>query len=114
MQTICVKIDDDVYQELEKLRGDDTKSVYYRKIIDSYLRAGEYQDIQKVYEQLKIEYDKVIAVQVVQKDRIDDLQKQLGFLQLEYQRMSKMNEQLLLSPSHEEITKKSWWKFWKK
>lgn len=113
MQSICVKVDDDVYQELEKLRGTETKSVYYRKIIDAYLSMGEYQNIQKVYDELKTEYDKILAVQDIQKARIEELQKSNGFYLQEVESWKRLSEKVLY-PSPQEIIKKSWWQFWKK
>lgn len=44
---------------------------------------------------------------------VKTLQTENGFLISEFQKLSRMNEQLLLSPSPEEIVKKSWWQFWK-
>ena len=112
MQSICVKVDEDVYQELEKRRGKETKSVYYRKIIDAYLSLGEYQNIQPVYDKLKIEYDKILAIQEIQKARIEDLEKTNGFLIQDHNRLSGQLDRLLM-PSPQEITKKAWWHFWK-
>ncbi len=43
-------------------------------------------------------------------DNIKDLQNQTGFLIFEFQRINKINEQLLLT-EHESI--KKWWEFWK-
>ncbi len=114
MRTICVKVDDDVYDEIEKRRGTDTKSVYYRKIIDTFLKMGEYDIDQQVYEQLKKDYEKLQAVQEVQRARIEDLQKHNGFLVTEFQRLNQINEQLLLSPAPEEKIEWKWWQFWKR
>jgi len=44
-------------------------------------------------------------------DNIRDLQNQTGFLIFEFQRINKINEQLLLT-ENEAI--KKWWEFWKK
>ncbi len=44
---------------------------------------------------------------------VKTLQTENGFLISEFQKLSRMNEQLLLSPAPEEIAKKSWWQFWK-
>ncbi len=49
MQQVSVKIDDDVYQELEEQRGTENKSVFFRKLINTYFKMGEYQDLQKKY-----------------------------------------------------------------
>ncbi len=44
-------------------------------------------------------------------DNIRDLQNQTGFLISEFQRINKINEQLLLT---EPESNKKWWEFWKK
>ncbi len=76
MQTISVKIDEDVYQELEKHRGNEIKSVYYRRLIDTYLKLCVYQNLQLVYAELKMAYDKLLAVQEAQKAEIEKYQEQ--------------------------------------
>ncbi len=43
-------------------------------------------------------------------DNIKDLQNQTGFLIFEFQRINKINEQLLLT---ENESNKKWWEFWK-
>lgn len=98
MQTICVKVDEDVYQELEKRRGIETKSVYYRKLIDAYLNMGVYQDLQRVYAELKTEYDKLLAIQEIQKadiEKYQDLQKVYAELKTVYDNLSIEHGKLL-------------------
>ncbi len=51
------------------------------------------------------------AIIKAKEDNIKDLQNQAGFLISEFQRINKINEQLLLTAP--EPTKK-WWQFWKK
>jgi hypothetical protein len=114
MQSICVKVDEDVYQELEVRRGTETKSVYYRKIIDAYLSLGEYRNIQRVYDELKIEYDKIQAIQEIQKARIEELQKMNGFLVQDHSRISGQLDRLLMPSQEEQKEKgKKWFEFWK-
>jgi endonuclease III len=114
MQSICVKVDDDVYQELEKRRGTETKSVYYRKIIDAYLSLNEYRNIQRVYDELKIEYDKILAIQDIQKARIEDLQKTNGFYLQEIESWKRLSEKVLYPSQEEQKEKgKKWFEFWK-
>ncbi len=45
--------------------------------------------------------------------RIKDLQSQNGFLIQDHTRIVDQLDRLLM-PSQEEISKKSWWQFWKK
>ncbi len=105
MQTISVKVDEDVYQELEKRRGTETKSVYYRKLIDAYLNMGVYQELvakkensERVYAELKTEYDKLLAVQEIQKTEIgkyQDLQKVYAELKTVYDKLSAEHGKML-------------------
>ncbi len=53
------------------------------------------------------------AIIKAKEENIKDLQNQTGFLISEFQRINKINEQLLLSPAPVEPAKK-WWQFWKK
>jgi hypothetical protein len=48
------------------------------------------------------------AILQSREELVRTLQSENGFLITEFQRLSRMNEQLLLSPAPEEITKKSW------
>jgi predicted nuclease with TOPRIM domain len=102
MQTISVKIDDDVYQELEKYRGNEIKSVYYRKLIDTYLKLCVYQDLQQVYNELKTAYDNMLAVQEAQKSELEkyhehqrvyaELKEKYDKLSIEYSQLSAAHE----------------------
>ncbi len=50
------------------------------------------------------------------KDQVKDLQNQNGFLISEFQRLNKINEQLLLTESENQkknSEQKKWWRFWK-
>ncbi len=53
------------------------------------------------------------AIIKAKEDNIKDLQNQAGFLISEFQRINKINEQLLLSPAPEENIERKWWQFWK-
>ncbi len=44
---------------------------------------------------------------------VKTLQTENGFLISEFQKLSRMNEQLLLSPAPEEKIERKWWQFWK-
>ncbi len=102
MQTISVKVDEDVYQELEKHRGNEIKSVYYRKLIDTYFKLCVYQNLQQVYNELKTAYDKLLAVQEAQKAEIEkyhgqqwvyaELKEKYDKLSIEHSQLSAASE----------------------
>jgi len=58
--------------------------------------------------QKEIQFKDVIIK--AKEDNIKDLQNQTGFLICEFQRINKINEQLLLTQPES----KKWWEFWKK
>jgi NurA-like 5'-3' nuclease len=119
MKTITIRLDDDVFNKIEEQRGTKLKSDFYRELIeyhlnksDSYLNKNEYISIQSEYERIKTEYESnrtelqhQEAIRKIQDDRIRDLQNQVGFLQLEYQKVS--DRLMLPAPD------KKWWQFWK-
>ena len=70
------------------------------------LSKDEYNSLKSEYDALNIELQHSKEVANIQVDRIIDLQKQLGFMQLEFQKIS---QRLLLTAPDE----KKWWQVWK-
>lgn len=120
MHTITIRIEDELFTEIEVNRGTQSKSEFYRKILEDYLNSTEdnlntekYNLLNNEYKSLKSEYNALDTklqhckdVTQVHIDRISDLQNQLGFMQLEFQKIS---GRLLLSVPPE----KKWWQIWK-
>lgn len=120
MKTITIRLEDDVFNKIDEQRGTILKSDFYRELIEyhlnkseSDLNTDEYGKLESEYEKLKSEYEvfktelqHTEAIRKIQEERIKDLQNQVGFLQLEFQKVS---DRLLL-PSPE----KKWWQIWKK
>jgi metal-responsive CopG/Arc/MetJ family transcriptional regulator len=123
MKTITIRIDEEIFQQIEAKRGEASKSDFYRNILIEYisdkpenaqnkpeddLESSEYVlNIRKENETLKTDASHKDAILVLKDDRIKDLQNQLGFLQFEYQKLSNQLYKLLPEP-------KKWWMFWKK
>ncbi len=108
MTTITLRIDDELFEKLDKLRGTKQKSDFYRDILEDYVKLGGLYNIDSILlerDRLKSDLDHSQDIIRVQTERIQDLQKDIGFLQLEYQ---KINDRLMLPAP------KSWWQFWKK
>ncbi len=128
MRTVSIRFEDDVFLKIERLRGTKSKSDFCREIIEDRINNNEDSSLQKedtnlqtMYETLHVEYLTAKAESEhlresirLRDDLVNNLQNQNGFLISEFQRINKINEQLLLFPTHEEIAKKSWWQFWKK
>ncbi len=123
MKTITIRIDEEIFQQIEAKRGEASKSDFYRNILVEYisdkpentlnkpeddLESSEYVlNIRKENETLRTDASHKDAILVLKDDRIKDLQNQLGFLQFEYQKLSNQLYKLLPEP-------KKWWMFWKK
>jgi metal-responsive CopG/Arc/MetJ family transcriptional regulator len=123
MKTITIRIDEEIFQQIEAKRGEASKSDFYRNILIEYisdkpenaqnkpeddLESSEYVlNIRKENETLRTDASHKDAILVLKEDRIKDLQNQLGFLQFEYQKLSNQLYKLLPEP-------KKWWMFWKK
>jgi hypothetical protein len=109
-QAITIRLDRDTLDRIETKRGDQPKSEFYRKIILDYLDKPDYEvsteNQQQELMRIQVELDKEKIVSKVYSERIQDLQKSLGWMQLEYQKLSDR----LLIPAP---VVKSWWKFWK-
>ncbi len=107
-QAITIRLDHETMSRIEEKRGEQPKSDFYRKIILDYLDKPD--DIVNTEEQerelvrIQAELDKEKTVNKVYSERIQDLQKSIGWMQLEYQKLS---DRLMLPAA------KSWWKFWK-
>jgi hypothetical protein len=140
MPMIAFRIDDGLYEHIEQLKGDKSASVYCKNVIVEHLKtcvnnvnnnvnsvnnlavsSVNDEDSLKQIESLQVGLTHKDQVNKILEDRVKDLHNQIkdletqnGFLISEFQKLSRINEQLLLSPAPEEISKKLWWQFWKK
>jgi len=156
MQTISIRLDDNVITKIEALRGSEHKSDFYRKLIEHALNTFEHKGIQsddkvittddkvittddKVIttdDKVITTDDKVITIEHKEdasessgellieldlKDKIIEakdqtirtLESQNGFLIYEFQKMSSLNERLLMPSREEQKEKGKWFQFWK-
>jgi CII-binding regulator of phage lambda lysogenization HflD len=137
MPMIAFRIDDELFEQINQIKGDKSASVYCKNVIVEHLKTGvnnvsntvnnvnnfavsgvnsaDYlRQIESLQGELthKYEVNKILGDRVKDlHDQIKDLQTQNGFLISEFQRINKINEQLLLPAA--ESTKK-WWQLWKK
>lgn len=118
MKTISIRVENGIFNEIEKLRGKKPKNEFYLKLLEDSLKkpAGSLKktegdsNILKENESLKAELVYKERIDKIMEERIKSLENQLGFMQLEYGKVSRVFDQLLL-PEPAETTK--WWKFWK-
>jgi len=110
---ITFKIDEELFKKVEAKRGDRTKSEFYRSIINDYLSNKPHEDntnqqvsnLAKEFEILRAEMAyKDAMIKSMKDEKIKDMQSQLNFLQIEYQKLS---SQLLKPPPAK------FWQFWK-
>ncbi len=113
MKTIRFKIDDQLFQKVDALRGTTGKTEFYSRILNEYIsKKPEDDHTSKQVSNLVSEFEKLRAemaykdaqIKAMKDEKIKDMQSQLNFLQLEYQKLS---SQLLRPPSGK------WWQFWK-
>ncbi len=121
MQTISIRLDDDVITKIEELRGSEHKSDFYRKLIEHALNTFAHKGLQgddkpitstntppEVLKELEMKNEIIRVLE----GRVKDLQNQNGFLIQDHTRISGQLDRLL-APAQEEIIKKAWWQFWK-
>ena len=136
MQTISIRLDDKVITKIEELRGSEHKSIFYRKLIEHALNTFEHkkitsddkvmisddktittehrEDIGESSRELLIELDLKDKIIEAKDQTIKTLENQNGFLINEFQKLSSLNQKLLMPPQEEQKEKgKQWWQFWK-
>jgi predicted CopG family antitoxin len=127
MKTISIRVEDDVFKKIEKLRGFKSKSDFCREILEDNIDKIEDDGLQNE-DSVKTLYEAAIAENITIKadlqhskellrakdDLIKNLESQNGFLISEHDRLARLSERLLLSPSPEEKIERKWWQLWKK
>lgn len=114
MKALTIRIEENVLAIIEERRGLKPRADFVREIIDTYFLksesnelAGDSQATLNEVANLKkeVQYSETRISDLI--NQIKVMEQQIGFLQLEYQKLS---DRLLLSAAKE----KSWWQFWKK
>ena len=78
-----------------------------------YFDKGSKQDDSNALAEMLVlrkELEALMGTLRAKESDIKHLENQIGFLQTEFGKLSRLNEQLLLTEGE---PKKSWWKFWK-
>lgn len=120
MKAVTIHLDESVLKIIEERRGSKQRTVYIRELINSHILKGESEEFSGESEKFSGDsHGTLMELSALKKDlqncetrradlqaHIRSLENQLGFLQLEYQ---KMTDRLMLpAPS------RPWWKFWQK
>jgi predicted DNA-binding protein len=112
MRTFSIRLDDELFQKLESVRGENSRADYIREVLLSHFKEPDANlvepdaNLTKEIESLKAELTHEEKIVKIMEERVKDLQNSLGYLQLEF---SRLNSKILLPEST-----KRWWKFWKK
>ncbi|MFH0903665.1 MAG: hypothetical protein V1854_00560 [Methanobacteriota archaeon] len=113
MKTIRFKIDEELLKKVDAIRGNTSKTVFYTKILNEYISkkpednhtSNQVSNLVNEFEKLRAEMAyKDALIKSMKDEKIKDMQNQLNFLQLEYQKLS--NELIKPEPA-------KWWQFWK-
>ena len=113
MKAVTIRLDENVITTIEEYRGLKPRADFIRDIIDSYFLksdsigfSGDSQAHLNEIANLKkeLQYSEIRISDLL--NQVSTLEKQVGFLQLEYQKLS--DRVLLPAPT------KSWWKFWQR
>lgn len=113
MKTIRFKIDEELFNKVNALRGNAGKTEFYSRILNEFLSKKPEEDrTSKQVSNLVSEFEKLRAelaykdahIKAMKDEKIRDMQNQLNFLQIEYQKLSS----LFLKPPPGK-----WWQFWK-
>lgn len=122
MKTITIRVDEEIFQQIEDKRGDASKSEFYRSMLVEYLSDKPAGDLNKseyavnTIDAVKTrEENDALRSELAHKEdilrlmgeRVKDLQSQLWFVQLEYQKLSSQLFKPLPEP-------RKWWVFWKR
>ena len=115
VKTITIRVDEELFKEIEAKKGDKNKSDFLREIISEYLKnTAEDKRIQEntivntgEYERIRDELKHKEEIIQLKEERILDLQTQLGWLQMEH---SKLSDRIPALPA----PKKRRLRFWKK
>ncbi len=109
MKTISIRIDDNIYEEIEKNRGTESLSVYCRQLINDGLFTKNDSVNQGEFKRLEGEVTYL-------RTKLDEANSTIGELTrlLHQEQALHMQLQKQLMPAPQEITKKGWWQFWKK
>ncbi len=119
MKVVTIRFDENVFAIIEERRGLKPRADFIREIVDAHFLKGESERIPEDAEahlneisslKKELQYSEIRISDLLsqiesQKSQTKVLEQQLGFLQLEYQ---KLTDRLMLPAA------KPWYQFWKK
>ncbi len=112
MPHVSIRLDQELYDKIESIRGYKDRSAYIKEILVTHLNAesntsGTQSNTEVAHLENEVEYlKKMLDLSSQEKNNLMKLLHQEQALHLQTQKQ--------IMPSPEEIAKKSWWQFWKK
>jgi hypothetical protein len=123
LKTFSVRLDTGLYDKLIAAAGEKGKNEFIKMVLIARLDEPQmnHNEPNTNQERTINEPDKNLIKELELKDKIIEakdqtirnLEKDIGYLQLDHGRISGQLDRLLM-PSQEEISKKAWWRFWKR
>jgi len=116
MKTITIRVDDDLFAEIEKKRGDKQKSDFYREVLSEYtkntgeynMNTGEYNKTNKEGELNTSEYTLLLEKDnAYLKEKVDELVRLLN----QEQSLHLQTQQQLPGKVEEKTKRRRWWQF---
>ncbi len=123
MPHISIRMDQDLYDKIESIRGDEDRTAYIKKILVAHLEAqntasGTQGNTSGAQGNTESNTDAAHLESEIEylKKKLDEAgQEKQDLMKLLNQEQSlHLQTQRQLMPTAEEINKKAWWKFWKK
>ena len=123
MPQITLRIEQELYDSIEEMKGEKDRSAFLRDVIIAYCASQKKADVsqekanvsqlhyeneylKKKLDEITALHEKSVALHSQEKQELMKLISQEQSLHLQTQKQ--------LMPAPEEITKKAWWQFWKK
>lgn len=122
MPHISIRIDQELYDKIESIRGNEERTAYIKKILVAHLEAqntasGTQGSTSGAQDNTESNTDVAHLESEIEylKKKLDEAgQEKQDLMKLLNQEQSlHLQTQRQLMPTSEEITKKAWWKFWK-
>ena len=116
MKTITIRVDDALFEEIEKKRGDKSKSDFYREVLSEYAKStdeynmntGEYNKTDEKGDVNTSEYTLLLEKDnTYLKEKVDELVRLLN----QEQSLHLQTQQQLPGKVEEKTKRKRWWQF---
>lgn len=123
MPHISIRIDQELFDKIEGIRGDEDRTAYIKKVLVAHIEAqntasGTQGNAPGAHGNTESNTDVAHFESEIEylKKKLDEAgQEKQDLMKLLNQEQSlHLQTQRQLMPTPEEITKKAWWKFWKK